>query len=158
MKIFNSKGMLVVPNPVSKESICKSPNIVIVEECYCPNGHNLISDQAIFNGFNGIVVRVKRGEEEGLVALSPVYGYKSRVSMNVYLENGDIWDVFCPECHKELPVYSKCECGGDMVVMFCSQDTSFTECIGICNRIGCYHAGIMRSNELLTMSMINEMA
>ncbi len=157
MKIFNSKGMLVIPNPVSKESICKSPNIVIVKECYCPNGHNLISDQAVFNGFDGIVIRVKKGADEGLVALSPVYGYKSRVSLNVDLNDGEIWDVFCPECHKELPVYSRCDCGGQMVVMFSTPEASFTDCIGICNRIGCGHAGIMQSNELMTMSMINEL-
>ena len=157
MKRFDSKGMLVIPNPVSSESICKQKQLLLVSECYCQNGHNLISNSAIFNGFKGIVIKVRRREKEGLVALSPVYGYKSRVSLNVDLFEDEIWEICCPQCGVSLPVYSECACGGNMIALFTDKKASFSNCIGICNRIDCYNAGIQHSNELLTMSMIQEM-
>jgi len=157
MKRFDSKGMLIIPNPVSSESICKQKQILLVKECYCQNGHNLISKSAIFNGFEGIVIKVRRGDKEGLVALSPVYGYKSRVSLNVDLFEDEIWEILCPQCNASLPIYSECACGGNMIALFTDKEASFANCIGICNRIGCYNAGIQHSNELLTMSMIAEM-
>ncbi len=66
MKLFNSKGMMLFPNPIKKEEICKQKNLLVVNECYCQNGHNLISDQAIFNGFNGILIKLKRKMFQGL--------------------------------------------------------------------------------------------
>lgn len=158
MKRFDSKGMLVIPNPVSSESICKQKQLLLVKECYCQNGHNLISNSAIFNGFKGIVIKVRRGNQEGLVALSPVYGYKSRVSLNVDLFDDQVWEICCPQCGVTLPTYSDCACGGKMIAIFTDQTANFANCIGICNRIGCYNAGIQHSNELLTMSMIQSMA
>lgn len=157
MKRFDAKGMLIIPNPVSAEAICKQKQLLLVNECYCQNGHNLISSQAIFNGFKGIVFKVKRGNEEGLVALSPVYGFKSRVSLNVDLFNDQIWEICCPQCDVSLPVYSNCSCGGNMIALFTDDEANFSNCIGICNRIGCFNAGIQHSNELLTMSMIQNL-
>lgn len=157
MKRFDSKGMLIIPNPVSATSICKSKKLLLVKECYCQNGHDLICSKAIFNGFHGIVIKVKKGDHEGLVALSPVYGYKSRVSLNVDLEDEEIWEIRCPACDVVLPVYNRCECGASMIALFTDKEANFSNCIGICNRIGCYNAGIQHSNELLTQSMIQDM-
>jgi len=154
MNRFNSKGMLVIPNPMPTESICKFKEVVVVKECFCPNGHNLISSKAIFNGFNGIVIRVTSKDQEGLVALSPVYGYKSRVALNIDLNEGDVWEVRCPVCSHKLPVYSKCDCGGDMVCMFLDNKKNFQNCIAICNRIGCDQAGIKYGDEILSESMM----
>jgi hypothetical protein len=153
MKRFDSKGMLVIPNPMQAESICKNREVLIVKACHCPNGHDMVSSKAIFNGFNGIVFRVKRGEEEGIVALSPVYGYKSRVSLNVELKEGQIWKVYCPVCDTPLPVYSECQCGGDVICLFLDKEKDFNNCIGICNRIGCGNAGIKFGDEIMWDSL-----
>ena len=155
MNRFNAKGMLVIPNPLTTEKICKHKKILVVKECYCPNGHNIISQKAIFNGFPGIVFKVCRKEEEGLVALSPVYGYKSRVAMNVDLIEGQIWDICCPVCNVSFPIYAQCSCGGQLIALFTNKDEDFSNCVGICNRIDCYNAGIKYGNELLSMSMVD---
>ena len=157
MKRFDSKGMLIIPNPASAEHISKQKKILLVKECYCQNGHNLISKQAAFDNFDGIIIKVRRGDEEGLVALSPVYGNKSRISLNVTPVDEQIWEIYCPHCDVKLPVYSECACGGNMIALFTDRDADFSNCIGICNRIGCYNSRIQQSNELLTMSMIQDM-
>lgn len=153
MRRFDSKGMMVFPNPMTRESICKSKKIVVVKACYCQNGHSLVSERAVFNGFQGIVFKVKNKRREGLVALSPVYGYKSRVSLDADLEEGEIWEVRCPVCDVELPVFSECSCGGSLLTLFADQKADFNHCIVICNRIGCFNAGINQGSEMLALSM-----
>lgn len=152
MKLFNSKGMMLFPNPIKKEEICKQKNLLVLKECFCHNGHNLISDQAIFNGFNGIMVKVKRKGISGMVALSPVYGNKSRVSLNLVLKPNEIWEICCLDCGEALPKFSSCECGGDQISLFLNKKADFAHCLLICNRIDCYNAVIKYNNEILHYS------
>jgi len=152
--LFNDKGMMLFPNPMRKTKLCKSENILVIQQCFCHNGHNLINKKAIFNGFMGIIVKVKNESEEGLVALSPVYGYKTHVSLDIDLEENSIWQICCPECDEPLSKYSECDCGGDMVAIFLNNKADYSDCIVICNRVGCTHASITHGNELLTQSYI----
>jgi hypothetical protein len=152
MKRFNTKGMMLFPNPMKKEEICKQENLIVVKECYCQNGHNLISKQAVFNGFNGILLKVKRNKVSGMVALSPVYGNKSRVSLNLILKEGEVWELCCPDCNVSLPKFSSCECGGDQITMFLDEKADYAHCIMLCNRIDCYNATIKYNDELIYYS------
>ena len=156
MKLFNTKGMMLFPNPIKKEEICKQKNLLLVKECYCHNGHNLISDQAIFNGFSGILLKVKRKGVSGLVALSPVYGYKSRVSLNLLLKQNEIWEICCPDCNEALPVFSSCSCKGDIVALFLDKNADFSNSILICNRIDCFNAQIKFNDEIIHFSGVDE--
>ncbi|MBN3036116.1 MAG: hypothetical protein JW861_11065 [Bacteroidales bacterium] len=152
MNRFDDKGMMIYPNPIKKSGICRNKTILVVRECYCQNGHSLISNQAVFNGFKGIQVMVRRGNETGLVALSPVYGYKSRVTLNVLLEKEQIWEVCCPQCGEPLAVFSRCSCGGDLFTLFLNREADFANCILLCNRIDCFNAEIKFHNEILHYS------
>lgn len=157
MRLFDSRGMMIFPNPMSKEKICKSEQILVVKECYCQNGHSLINDCAVFNGFPGIVFKIRRDNIEGLVALSPVYGYKSRVSMDIKLKKGEVWNILCPECGVKLPVFSKCSCGSSLIALFANKNADFFNCIVVCNRIDCFNAAINHGNEMITLSMIDRL-
>lgn len=154
MKLFNEKGMMLFPNPMRKAKICKSEKIIVVQNCYCPHGHNLISERAVFNGFPGIIFKIRREDHEGLVALSPVYGYKTRVSLDIKLTENEIWEVLCPVCNQPLSKYADCTCGGDMIAIFLNKDADFGNCIAVCNRIGCTNAGITYADEILENSGI----
>ncbi len=147
MKLFNSKGMMLFPNPMKKSQICKNKNLLVIKDCYCQNGHNLISDNAIFNGFKGILLKIKKDEHEGMVALSPVYGYKSRVSMDLPIKSNEIWEAYCPECHEKLPYFADCSCHGSLFALFLDQHADFSNSILICNRIDCFNAEIKYNNE-----------
>lgn len=152
MKRFDKKGMLVIPNPQELNPMYKEEHLLLVEKCYCPNGHNLINDHAIFNGFKGIVFMAKKSRQKGLVAISPVYGCKSRVAFDIVLKDNDIWKFCCPECKVELPVYTICECGADLTTFFTTKDCDYTYSVGICNRVGCQHANIHSGKDLLFQS------
>lgn len=154
MKRFDKKGMLVIPNPKKKEPICQNENLLIVDECFCQNGHSLINDHAVFNGFFGIVFLVKRNNQRGMIAMSPVYGCKSRVALDVDLIEGDVWQFHCPECDVALPYYTRCECAANLTTFFTSKGADFSHSFGVCNRVGCEHAHIHSGDELLTQTML----
>jgi hypothetical protein len=152
MKRFNKKGMLIIPNPTIE---IQSENVLVVNSLFCQNGHSLINPRLVFNGYPGIVVKVKVGDKEGLIALSPIYGSKVRVAIDIDLADGEIIEIRCPECDARLPVYSSCTCGADLVVMFTSQDARFSDCIGVCTRVNCANSRVIISDELLSQSMVD---
>lgn len=154
MKIFDSRGYMVFPDPIKKETMGDEKPLVVVDECYCHNGHSLIDNKALFKGLKGIIIRVKKNNISGLVTLSPVYGYKNRISIDTKLSKDEIWSIHCPICDEALPIYSTCSCGADMVTIFITKKASFTECICICNRIDCYHASILTGDDLIS-EMVN---
>lgn len=139
---------MLFPNPIKKTEICKHKELLVIEKCFCHNGHNLINEHAVFNGFSGIMLKVCRGGQSGTVALSPVYGYKSRVTLDISLKSGEIWDVCCPVCDEHLPVYSECTCGGKIFALFLNKKTDFSKCILLCNRIDCFNAEIKLEHEM----------
>ncbi len=154
MKIFDKKGMMIIPAPLKKE-FKESEKILVVKECYCPNGHNLVNNRAVFTGYNGILLKGVKGENEGVVGLSPFFGDKSRIVMDIDLHEGDIPGLYCTICGTSLPSYANCDCGGQMITLFTSKELTFNDCIGICNRVGCVNSTIKNENELLTYAMIN---
>ena len=154
MKRFDEKGMMIIPNPIKEEPGIPE-KILVVKELYCPQGHNLVNVRAIFNGYPGILLRVRKGQKSGLVALSPIYGEKCRISIDIDLESGEMYELLCPQCGIALPVHSPCSCGADLVTFFLSADKDYSDCIGICNRVDCTNAKILESGKLISLSMID---
>jgi len=144
---YNVKGKMIFPCPNLEEG--DQETILVAEECFCPEGHNLVDDNAEFNGFNGIVVKVENLEKtnSGLIALSPICGDKSRISMDIELNKGEIYTFYCPECETKLPVYSDCTCEGSLITMFCTDKKEYSDCICICNRYGCHKSRVMHAKD-----------
>jgi hypothetical protein len=154
MSIFNKKGMLVFPNPREQRKICSEENLLVFTECYCPNGHNLVTSNARFNEFDGILLKISQGEYEGHIALSAVYGCKSKVTVGIQLKKGEKYKLSCTECEVELPVYSKCHCGGDIFALFLDKNANYDSFVGACNRIGCTNAYIQIGKEIITSARL----
>lgn len=149
MKLFDKKGIMIIPVPEKHQVTTKE--IIVIKECFCPNGHRLIHKKARFGDYDGIVIGVNQVSGKGLIALSPVYGDKSRISIDIDLHEGELLNLVCPECNVCLPVYGNCECGGELMVMFMKPEKDFMNCVGICNRVGCKHAEIKNEGQLMTL-------
>lgn len=149
MKIFDKDGMMIFPD-LKGIKIKESRKLLVVDECFCPNGHSLMSNRASFNGLPGIMLKVKMKNEKGLVALSPVYGDKSKISLDIDLVDKELLELSCPTCDSLLAVYSKCSCGADLVALFLKKEKDFHDCIGICTRVNCFNSEIKSSSDLLT--------
>ena len=129
-------------------------NLLVFTECYCPNGHNLVTSNARFDEFDGILLKISQGEHEGHVALSSVYGCKLRVAIGIQLKEGELYKLSCTECGLELPVFSKCHCGGDIFALFLDKNIKYDSFVGACNRIGCANAYIQIGKELITSARL----
>jgi hypothetical protein len=149
MKLFDKNGVMIIPVPEKQAS--GNHEMLVIKKCYCQNGHSLINNRAKFNSYDGIVIGVKHNGKYGRIALSPIYGDKSRVSLDLELKEGDLLVLVCPECKVKFPVYSACSCGGELLVMFTSQAADFQNCVGVCNRVGCKHSEIKNEGQLMTL-------
>jgi len=155
MERFDNRGMLIVPNPI-RPLLAKAAKVMVACGLYCPNGHPLISRRALFNGHPGILLKIRHGQEEGLVALSPIYGEKVRVSLDMELPEGECVEIRCPTCSEKLPVYTACHCGGDLIALFLTPAHHFRDCIGVCNRVGCINACVISNGEMVNEALSKE--
>jgi hypothetical protein len=156
MEHFDEKGMLILPNPAAGQGSTPAPRVLVVTHCFCPNGHDLVSRRACFNNHPGILLRVRGRGGDGLVALSPVYGEKCRVSLDVELAEGEVLDLSCPTCGAALPAYAPCPCGAQLSTLFQTPRPDYSNCIGVCNRVGCVNAEVKREGELIVLSMLDD--
>lgn len=146
-KLFDKSGMMAYPNKIGKNFPCQHEELLVVESCFCPNGHNLIDKSSNFNGFPGILLKIKNHGKSGTVALSPIHRDNSRIVLGVEVNSGEIVDFFCPHCNVELPIYTDCSCGAHVFCLFLQHDTNYTNCIGICSRVGCFNARIIEDMQ-----------
>jgi hypothetical protein len=142
-KVFDKKGMMVFPNQQKKDCYCYEDKILVLEKCFCPNGHNLIDKRSSFNGFNGIVLKVKNKGIWGTVAISPIKKDSASIVFGLSIEKGDITEFHCPQCGIEIPVYTDCSCGAHVYCLFTNDASGYSDCIGICSRYGCYNSRVI---------------
>ena len=151
MNRFDDKGMMIIPNR-DRSEIKSSKKLIVLTELFCPHGHNLIQARANFNGYPGLVLQASAGKQNGILALSPVYGEKIRVSFDIDLKKNEVLSLKCTVCQAELPTYAQCQCGADLKALFLTKDMSFSNCVGICNRVDCRHAQLFSSGELISLA------
>lgn len=155
MERFDEKGMMVFPNPLRKE-FTERRKILVVKECFCPKGHNLITKRAIFHGYHGMMIGVeKKDGQKGLVALSPIYGEKTRISIDIDLEPKELVRFFCPICDTPWPVLAKCFCGGELQAAFTTIQCDFSDSLAICNRVDCTNATVRSGGDIINLSSID---
>ena len=155
MNRFTNQGKIHFPKnkflgPVKRNK--KNNAVVIISECFCPNGHSLIDENARFGIDPGIKIKVKRnGEDEGFLVLSPKFGDYSKISLGIKLNDGDLLEMFCPECNVALPVYSSCYvCDNKMLTLFTSNKHSYSDCMGICQKVGCHNSKMVGNRRMLS--------
>lgn len=149
-ELFDKKGMMIIPE--ADQTATKPIERIVATELYCPNGHNLISSRAKFGKDKGVVLKVKQGNNEGILAISTACNISSSITVDIDLVEGKPAELLCPECNAKLLVHSKCSCGGDIVALFRTAECDFAESLGICNVVGCSNAHIIENGELTKIS------
>jgi hypothetical protein len=120
----------------------------VITECYCLNGHTILTDIAIFQGHQGLTLKLKNKKSEGLLVLSPVLGDRDRTFVDFEKSLGEIVEICCPTCSEPFPIYNVCPCGAHLVALFTSLKVQFSQCIGICQRLGCLHSELLSERDL----------
>ena len=120
----------------------------VITECYCPNGHTILTDKAQFQGHPGLTLMLRNKTSEGLLVISPVIGDRGRTFIDFERQAGEVVDICCPSCSEPFPVYNECPCGAHLIALFTSQKAHFSQCIGICQRLGCLHSELLSERDL----------
>lgn len=120
----------------------------VITECYCANGHSILSETELFQGHPGLTLKLKNKTSEGLLIISPVLGDRDRVFVDFEKKLGEVVEICCPVCSEPFPVYNVCPCDAHLVALFTSQKAHFSQCIGICQRLGCLHSELLSERDL----------
>ena len=120
----------------------------VITECYCANGHSILTDRAKFQGHLGLTLKLRNKQSEGLLILSPVLGDRDRLFIDFEKSVGEVVDICCPTCSEPFPIYNSCPCGAHLVALFTSPRKHFSQCIGICQRLGCLHSELLSERDL----------
>ncbi len=145
---FSLKGMLKIPTlkKVTKEIIEEQ---VVISECYCVNGHNLITKEHYLNGQPGIKLNFKSQSSDGTVILSAVIGDYNKYFLEGSWTKGEKVNMSCPECKATLPVLTSCSCSpeAEFVALGLTPKIDFNNSIALCNIIGCKDSYSMVKSE-----------
>jgi len=124
----------------------------LISECYCRNGHSILSDMAVFDGHPGLTLKLVNSRQEGFLSISPIIGDRRRQFFDFERNPGDVVDICCPVCSEPFPIYNECSCGAHLIALFTSPRAQFSHCVGICQRIGCLHAELISERDLRLFS------
>lgn len=130
-------------------------SLQIVRQCHCPNGHNVLSSEHQYSGYPGILLKLKTAERQGLLSLSPIIGDHERTFHDFEQQSGEIVEICCPVCDEAFPLYNQCGCNAHLIALFTSKENDYSDCIGICQRIGCLNAEIISGSELRLLDRVN---
>lgn len=126
----------------------------LVSECYCHQGHSLLTKLATFDGLPGLTIKLRSATKEGLLSLSPIIGDKNRTFFDFERVESEVVELCCPTCDEPFPVYNTCPCGADLVTLFTTPRADFANVIGICRRIGCLYAEIISGRDMRLYSRL----
>lgn len=100
----------------------------------CPYCHKSLMDNEVkLSNYPSIKLNICTRNERGVIHLCSIYECYDHVS-NIELIKGDVVEMCCPHCNKELLSKEECiECGAPMVNMVLKIGGG----VSICSRCGC---------------------
>jgi hypothetical protein len=126
--------------PPSESSLMRVDSVyVVVAQAFCPNGHNLVSDDnEKFDGYPGIKIRLEAEGEVGEVVLSPFHGDDSKRGRTDW-PIGTRFVLKCPVCEVVLPKLARCRCehNGDLIKLYLTPKITDSNLVAVCNIWGC---------------------
>jgi len=131
---------------------------LIVDEAYCPNGHDLMSDNKI-NVHKGIhlIYTALDGSHEVNLILSPVVGKTDKVILSGEpFNDGEIVKILCSVCRVELSILVPCECGAPVYIFYLDKQLNHQYGQSFCSRIGCSRASQFRFSQEVLADFIKD--
>ena len=83
---------------------------LVIEELYCPNGHNLIENTVHIHGESAIRLQVKIGESEGTIFIDAFWGSHAKLYSFIPERSSkmELIKASCPVCGESLMIERKC--------------------------------------------------
>jgi hypothetical protein len=163
-KMFDSKGKLNIPIEgtisIPKSKVQKKAGQLIVNEAYCPKGHNLISEVKIDNqpGIHFIYIDEKNTKETDIVISPIVRKCKKKILKGDGFQKDEIVKILCPICRTELDILFECECGAPIYLFYIDKQRNYYYGQSFCSRIGCVKASQLRFSQDMLQEFIKKHA
>lgn len=126
--------------------------IIIVTQAFCPRGHDVvgISDQR-FDEHPAVTLKVRAGEREGLVHLSPVHGDPRKTGLTG-IPVGAKCEVSCPVCGTPLDAVGEVDDGTGAVyyALYLTPRLDEGAFVALSDTWGHYHSRIVDDTELIS--------
>jgi hypothetical protein len=125
---------------------------IVVTQAFGPNGDNLVGlSDVTFDGFPAVTLKLKVGEREGLVHLSPFHGDPRKQGFTDIPE-GAKCELSCPVSGKRLDHMGKVseDGGADYYAIYLTPDLNRGEMVAISDVWGDYHSRIIDGAELIS--------
>ncbi|TXD40674.1 hypothetical protein FRC96_05360 [Lujinxingia vulgaris] len=125
--------------------------LVVVTRAFGPTGEDIIAhDGPRFSGEPGVKIRVKQGDLEEDVILSPFYGDSSKISSEPF-EVGKPCELFCPVSGKPLDRIPgmATDDGGDFYAVYLTEKLGRGELVAVNNIWGNANSQMMSEDEML---------
>jgi hypothetical protein len=159
-EMFNAKGKLNIPLEatisIPKSKIQKKSGQLVVNEAYCPKGHDLMSEVEIDNepGIHFIYTD-KTGKKETDIVISPVVRKcRKKILKGEGFKKNEIVKILCPICRIELDVMFDCECGAPIYLFYIDKQRNYYYGQSFCSRIGCVKASQLRFSQDMLQEFI----
>ena len=154
---FDNKGLLIIPVGEFKKSKPIDKERFVLTEVYCLNGHNLIDNNHMINGYPGIRLKFKRSGNEGKFVISAIENDFEKIILSGKLEKNKKDDLFCPVCKIKLPVLTNCNCQQDaeLVVLGLTPELDYNNAVTFCNVTGCNNGSFIKSGEAIRHSRLH---
>lgn len=127
--------------------------VIVVTRAFGPNGEDLVDyNGPKFSGEPGIKLRVRQGDLEEDVILSPYYGDPSKIS-NVPFKEGVKCELFVPETGAELdklPIPPSKD-GGEYFAIYLTEKLDGGELVAINDVWGNYGSQMLSEAEILEL-------
>lgn len=135
------------------QAINEKGYVVVVTHAYGPNGEDLMAYEGpSFSGEPGVGLKVKQGEEEAMVFLSPFFGDPSKETEGDF-KAGERCELYCPESGARLdPIPGiESESGASYYAIYLSSRLSEGELVAVSDIWGDTNSRILSEGELLKL-------
>lgn len=149
------------PKTLSRlDKLSDGEQVVVVTRAYGPGGEDLIdAGEHRFSGEPGIRLRVRQGEVEDDVILSPFFGDPSKV-FKAPFKDGQPCELFCPQTGRPLDRVPgmKTEEGGSYYAIYLTPRLADGELVAVNDIWGNPHSRLMSEGEILRALAEQELA
>lgn len=113
---------------------------LVVENLFCPMGHDLMAEVVRIHGEPSIKIKLKIGNSEGLVFIDAFWGGHAKLYNFIpdVASAGSLVKAHCPDCDADLTVEDKCSqegCDSGRAILFYLKGKANK--IYVCAKLGC---------------------
>lgn len=139
---------------VTGQHLVVQPNdvMVIVTQAYGPRGDNLVGISDVqFDGYPAVTIKIRVGDKEGLVHLSPIHGDARKVKP-FDIAPGTKCELICPVSNQPLDFVGEVEdnSGAKYFAIYLTPQLSRGTMVMISDVWGHYHSRIVDDFELIS--------